>query len=62
MASSTDVIDATLAVAASQIELLEAAYNFDISLAKLLEAAGESSRFFNYLNNVNSKSMEYEAY
>lgn len=62
MASSTDVIDATLAVAASQIELLEAAYNFDISLAKLLEAAGESSRFFNYLNNVNSKSIEYEAY
>lgn len=62
MASSTDVIDATLALAASQIEQLEAAYNFDLTLAKLLEAAGESYRFFDYLNSANSKNIEYEAF
>ena len=62
MASSTDVIDATLALAATQIEQLEAAYNFDLSLAKLLEAAGESYRFFDYMNSANSKNIEYEAF
>ena len=62
MASSTDVIDATLALAAAQIEQLEAAYNFDLSLAKLLEATGESYRFLDYMNSANSKNIEYEAF
>lgn len=62
MASSTDVIDATLSLAASQVEQLEAGYNFDLSLAKLLEAAGESYRFFDYMNSANSKNIEYEAF
>lgn len=62
MASSTDVIDATLALSATQIEQLEAAYNFDITLAKLLEAAGESERFFDYMNSVNRKNIEYEVF
>lgn len=60
MATSTEVIDATLALAATQIEQLEAAYNFDISLAKLLESCGQSDRFFDYIDSINSTKIEYE--
>ena len=60
MASSADVIDATLLVAKSHIEQLEAAYNFDISLAQLLETAGESYRFFDYSESKNRQIIEYE--
>ena len=62
MASSTEVIDATTVLAASQIEQLEAAYNFDIYLAKMLETAGASERFFEYINSAHSKNIEYEVY
>ena len=60
MATSTEVIDATLALAATQIEQLEAAYNFDTTLARLLEATGESERFFDYIESINSKAIKYE--
>ena len=60
MATSTEVIDATLTLAATQIEQLEAAYNFDINLAKLLESCGQSDRFFDYIDSINSTKIEYE--
>ncbi len=60
MATSTEVIDATLALAATKIEQLEAAYNFDTTLARLLEATGESERFFDYIESINSKAIKYE--
>ncbi len=60
MATSTAIVDATLELAVAQISHLEAAYKFDISLAKLLEAAGESQRLFYYLDNITTHSVHYE--
>jgi outer membrane protein TolC len=59
-ATSTEVIDATIALAAAQIEQLECAYNFDLSLAKLLEAAGVSERFFQYSDSHTKAQLIYE--
>ena len=59
-ATSTEVIDATIALAAAQIEQLECAYNFDLNLAKLLEAAGVSERFFQYSDSHTKAQLIYE--
>ena len=45
MSSSTDLIDAELNLAGVRTERLQAAYNFDLLLAQLLEAAGISDEF-----------------
>ncbi len=47
-ATSIDVVDARLNVARLQIERLQAAYRFDLLLAKLLEACGQSTEFVSY--------------
>lgn len=60
VATSTTVIDATITLAASQIEQLESAYNFDIELAQLLEAAGISEQFFQYLDSNTKHQIVYE--
>ncbi|MBQ5843652.1 MAG: TolC family protein [Alistipes sp.] len=60
VATSTDVVDATLNLARSQIEHLKAAYQFDINLAQLLEASGCSYDFFKYSNSVNKRVISYE--
>lgn len=45
MATSLDVVDAELALARLRLERLLAAYAYDVALADLLEAAGQSGRF-----------------
>ena len=48
MATSTDVVDANLALVKVKIERLQAAYQFDVSLARLLEVCGLSEKFSTY--------------
>ena len=48
LATSLDVVDAQLALSRVKIERLQAAYEFDVSLAELLEASGISERFDDY--------------
>ena len=43
MSSSSDLIDAELNLAGVRTERLQAAYNYDLLLARLLEAAGAGS-------------------
>ena len=45
MATSMEVVDARLALSRVEIERLAAAYDFDVALADLLEASGQSERF-----------------
>lgn len=61
-ATSTEVIDAVMSLSGSQIERLEAAYNFDTSLAKLLEVSGASDSFTDYCESMNKITIEYETY
>lgn len=46
--SSADLVDARIEYTASGIELLNAAYQYVLSLARLLEAAGLSAEFVDY--------------
>lgn len=49
MASSSDVTDASLAVAKVRVERLRAIYNYDVTLARLLELAGIPEYFNSYM-------------
>lgn len=49
IATSTELIDAELDLAGVQTERLQNAYNYDLMLARLLEAAGISSEFGAYV-------------
>ena len=60
VATSVAVIDATVALAVAQIEQLEAAYNFDTNLARLLEAAGIVDQYFRYSESYSKYILEYE--
>lgn len=51
LASSTDVTDASLAVAKVRVEQLQAKYNYDLTLARLLELAGIPEYFNTYMNS-----------
>ena len=55
---ATELIDAELNLAKAKTERLEAAYKYDITLAKLLEAAGVSTEFINYTHRDNVKIIE----
>ncbi|MBQ0081551.1 MAG: TolC family protein [Alistipes sp.] len=46
--SATDLVDAEMNLAKSRIERMQAAYNFDVALAKLLETVGSSQEFVKY--------------
>lgn len=59
MSSSTDLIDAELNVAKVRIERMEAAYKYDVALAKLLEAAGASDEFTEYMSRSNARTITY---
>ena len=48
MATSTEVVDASLALAKVRIERLQAIYRYDVALAKLLELAGIPQQFLGY--------------
>lgn len=51
MATSTEVTDASLAVAKVRIEKLQAMYAYDVALARLLELAGMPEMFEDFLLN-----------
>lgn len=59
MGTSTDLIDAELNLAKVKIERMQAAYNFDLYLAKLLEAAGISDEFMTYSRGINARQITY---
>ena len=56
-ATSLDVVDAQLALSRARIELLVAAYDSDVALAELLEAAGTSDRFSQYQSRVDREVL-----
>jgi outer membrane protein TolC len=45
LATSLDVVDARLSLSRVELDRLAAAYDFDVALADLLEASGQSDRF-----------------
>lgn len=49
MSNSTEVLDAELELRKIRTERLKCAYQFDVALARLLEAIGESERFSEYI-------------
>ncbi|MBZ0270031.1 TolC family protein [bacterium] len=50
MSASLDVVDAQLSLSRVEVARLAAAYDFDVRLAELLEASGQSERFVDYLS------------
>lgn len=59
MCASTEMIDAELNLAKVRIERMQAAYQYDVALAKLLEAAGASDRFADYMHSADACSVSY---
>jgi len=59
MSSSTDLIDAELNLAKVRIERMQAAYDFDSALARLLEAAGVSDEFMDYARRGDATSVGF---
>lgn len=60
MASSADVIDAQLNLAKIKTERIQAAYYYDLMLARLLEAAGVSDQFISYAQSSVAKAVKFE--
>ena len=48
---SSELMDARIALAASEVEYLDAVYNYVLSLARLLEVSGLSADFVSYVAN-----------
>jgi outer membrane protein TolC len=59
MTNSTEVVDARLALAKVRIERLEVLYNYDMTLARMLEIAGISQDFNAYLKKPGVKTESY---
>jgi outer membrane protein TolC len=49
LATSLDVIDAQLRLSGARVQRLQAAYQFDVTLAQLLAASGQVDRFASYI-------------
>ena len=49
LATSLEVVDATLSLARAQLGLVKAAYDFDYAFFQLLEAAGRTNRYHEYM-------------
>ena len=60
LATSTDVVDANLALVKVKIERLQAAYQFDVALAKLLEISGLSGKFSEYQTSEKAKIETFD--
>ena len=60
MSSSSDLIDAELNLAGIRTERLQAAYNYDLLLAQLLEAAGSSDEFPAYARRNDAQAIHYD--
>lgn len=59
MATSTQVADASLAVAKAKIERLQAMYSYDVALSKLLYYSGVSDQFVAYMGRPGAKQGSY---
>lgn len=59
MSSSSDLVDAELNLAKTRAERLQAAYNFDLLLAQLLEAAGVSDEFAVYARRDDARQIHF---
>lgn len=57
MATATDVVDATLNLSRARLERVQTAYEFDIALARLLEASGMADSFAQYLHSQIAQSV-----
>ncbi|HIW66512.1 MAG TPA: TolC family protein [Candidatus Alistipes intestinipullorum] len=60
MSSSTDLIDAELNLAGVRTERLQAAYNYDLLLAQLLEASGISDEFPAYARRNDARPIHFD--
>ena len=60
MSSSSDLIDAELNLAGVRTERLQAAYNYDLLLAQLLEAAGISEEFPTYARRSDARQILFD--
>ncbi len=60
MSSSSDLIDAELNLAAVRVERMQAACEYDLLLAKLLEAAGMSDEFSRYIRRPDARQISFE--
>ncbi len=60
MASSSDVVDAQLNLAKIKTERLQAAYYYDLMLARLLEACGLSQSLPEYAKRTSAQHIRYE--
>lgn len=57
--TATELVDAELNLAKVRIERMQAAYNFDLYFAKLLEAAGISEEFLNCSRSASARHITY---
>jgi outer membrane protein TolC len=57
MATATDVIDASLNLSRAKLERVQTAYEFDLALARLLEASGMAESFVQYLHASTAQSV-----
>lgn len=57
MSSSSELIDAELNLAKVRTERLQAAYNYDLMLARLLEASGISDEFASYIRRPDARQV-----
>ncbi len=59
MTNSTEVVDARLALAKVRIERLEVLYDYDLTLARMLEIAGIPQNFEAYCKRADAKTESY---
>lgn len=57
LSSSSELIDAELELANVRAQHLQAAYDYDLALARLLETVGISDEFFSYMHRSNASSI-----
>ncbi len=61
MTSSSELINANLGVIKIKTEKLKAMYQYDVSLAKLLEICGLSEKYLEYQKSTNAKTELFES-
>lgn len=60
LCSASDLIDAELNLAKIRTERMQAAYQYDVLLARLLEAAGISQEFVRYSRRPDARQIHFE--
>ena len=60
MCTSSDLIDAELNLAKIRTERIQTAYQYDVLLAQLLEAAGASDEFMEYMRRMDTRHIAYD--